>query len=336
MFIIGCTAREYKLSGDIFVKTGEYEKAITQYQEWAEMEDDSPEPFVSLSVPYYRKNNYRKSAEYLKKAFEIDRDAAEETVLFYENFLEAENYTWSVFYNGAKEFLDSQQLDIARRLVEEAEEVDDSIHKSMSYVLHGRIYIMEGQEDTAFDYLNKAVDLDEDNGEAYVYLGKIYSNQNKIDTSISFLKKAISKDPDNFLGYKWLGQNYLRIEKYDKAVEMFEKAASIRKNDTAILYNLACAYLQKEDYSRASDLAEKILGLPELESDAKAEAYIILGISNINKEEYNEAIEVLNKAIEADSDKCDSYQLLADAYHKAGKVELSKKFAEEWEKCVKK
>jgi tetratricopeptide (TPR) repeat protein len=328
--------RDYKLSGDIFVKTGEYEKAAEQYKKWANKRKNDAEPYVALSVPYYKENNYMKSAEYLKKAFEVDKEAAKKAVLSYEKLLEVENYSWHIFYTGAKEFLDKQELKIAKGLVEEAEEDKDSNYKAMAYVLHGRIYIMEGKETEAFDYLGKAIKLDENNGEAYLYLGEIYSNQNKPDKAISSLGKAISKNPDNLLGHKLLGQNYLKVGKYDKAIEALEKASSMSNNDQTLLYLLSSAYLQKEDYTRASDIAEKILGLPELESGAKAEAYIILGISNIHNKKYDEAIEVFDKAVEADPGKCDSYQLIAHAYNKAGKVKLSKEFSKKWERCVKK
>ncbi len=247
-----------------------------------------------------------------------------------------ENYSWDIFYNGAKEFLNVKQFEMASGLIEEAEEISDSNYKAMSYVLHGRIYIMKGEDEKAVDYLNKALDIDADNVEGYVSLGEIYTSQNEIDKAISCLKKAVSIDPENFLGHKLLGQNYLKQAKYDMAIETLEKTSSMSNNDPLVLYNLSYAYLKKEDYTRASDIAEKILVLPEIKPDAKAEAYILIGISNIHKESYDEAIEALNKALEADSSNCDSYQLLAHAYNKAGKVSLSQKFSKEWEKCVQK
>jgi tetratricopeptide (TPR) repeat protein len=334
--VVCCTTREYKLSGDIFVKTGEYEKAVEQYQRWVNRRKNDSEPYVALSVPYYKKNNYMKSAEYLKKAFETDKESAKKAVLFYEKLLEVENYSWSVFYTGAEEFLNEKQFEVAGGLIEEAEDVEDSKCRAKSYVLHGRICIMKGEEDKAFDYLNKAHNLDADNVEAYVYLGEVYASQNKIDNAIASLKEAVSKDPDNFFGHKLLGQSYLKQEKYDMAIEMLEKASSISNNEPTILYDLAYAYLQKEDYTRTSNIAEKILDLPEIESNTKAEAYILLGMSNIYEEKYNEAIKALNKAIDADSNKCDSYQLLAHAYNKAGNLSLSKKFSRKWENCVQK
>ncbi len=336
ILIAGCTAKQYKLSGDLFIKSGEYEKAAAQYKKWAKRETDNPKPFVSLSLAYYKQEDYKKSAEYLKKAFEIDKSLAKEAVMFYENLLEIDSYIWKVFYNGTKEFMKEQQFKIALGLIEEAEDVTSSKYKAMAYVLHGRIYIMEGDSDKALEYLLKALDLDDNNVDAYIYIGEAYTYKNNTDQAISYLKKAISLDPEIFEGYKLLGQNYLIVKKYDLAIEMFEKASSIVDNDPYVLYNLAYAYLQKEDYSLMKGVAEKVLGLPEVESGTKAEAYILLGMSGIYTEKYSEAIEALKKAIEVDPGKCDSYQLLAHAYNKTGKISLSKEFSKKWEDCVAK
>ena len=250
--------------------------------------------------------------------------------------MEAENYSWDIFYNGAKEFLSTKQLEMAGNLVEEAEAVGDSNYKAMSYVLHGRIYMVKGEDEEAIDYLNKALDIDAGNVEGYVSLGEIHMSQNEIDKAIFHLKKAVSIDPGHFLAHKLLGQNYLKQSKYDMAIETLEKASSMSSSDPLVLYSLSYAYLKKEDYTRASNIAERILVLPEIGSEAKAEAYILIGISNIHKESYAEAIEALNKALEADSANCDSYQLLAHAYNKAGEISLSKEFSRKWEKCVQK
>ena len=334
--IVGCTARGYKLSGDIFLKTEEYEKATAQYKAWAKKEKDNPGSYVALSVSHYKENDSTKSAEYLKRAYEIDRDIAGESVLFYEKLLGLKNYSWQVFYSGAKKDLNNGEFKRAAGFIKEAEEVQDSIYKAMSHVLHGRIFLEEGEEDKALSYFGKALDFDEDNAEAYLYSGEIFTNRDQYDKAVLNLKEAISVKPDIFLGHKLLGQNYLRAKKFDMAIEAFEKALSINKDDQVVMCKLAAAYLQKEDYTRASSIAQTILNLKEIESDKKAEAYIILGMTDIYAEKYDEAVEVLNKAIEADSNNCDSYQLLALAYSKAGKVNLSKEFAKKWEECVEK
>jgi tetratricopeptide (TPR) repeat protein len=334
LFVACCTAREYKLSGDIFLKTGEYDKATAQYMAWAKKEKDNPSPYVALSLPYYKQDNYVKSAEYLKRAFEIDRNLAEKAVLFYEKLLEVENYSCYIFYTGAEELLNNGQIEKAIEFIEEAEEIEDSNYRAASYVLHGRIYMKEEDDDEAYRYFEKAIDFDENNAEAYLYLGEIFTNRNEFDKAVFNLKESISIKPDIFLGHKLIGQNYLKAKKYDMAVESLEKASSINSNDPIVLYSLAYAYLQKEDYTRASNVAETILNLQEAKSDIKAEAYIIMGMSDIYEEQYDEAIKVLNKAIEADSNNCDSYQLIGLAYNKAGKVKLSKEFSQKWEKCV--
>jgi tetratricopeptide (TPR) repeat protein len=273
----------------------------------------------------------------LEKAFEIDRDSAREAVGYYEDLMKVNNYSWNVFYNGSKDFMDEQQFKIAGKLIEKAEEeVTVPKYKAAAYALHGRILIMAKNKKESLEYLHKAINLDTNNVEAHVDLGNIYANQNDTEKAIFHLKKAVSLNPEYLTGYKLLGQNYLKVKKYDMAIEMLERASSMTANDPTILYDLACAYLQKEDYTHAKSIAEKILGLPELEANIKAEAYITLGMSDIYNEKYNEAIDALKNAIAADSNNCDSYQLLAHAYNKLGNASLSREFTQKWERCVTK
>jgi len=337
IFFIDCGTREYKLSGDLFIKSEEYEKAAVQFKKWANRDPDNAKAFVSLSVPYYKKDDYKKSAEYLGKAFDIDRDSARKAVGYYENLMKIDNYSWNVLYNGSKDFLNEQQFKIAGELIEKAEEeVTAPKYKAVAYALHGRILMMGKNEEKSLDYLHKALNLDTTNVDAYTYLGEIYAKQNNTEKAIFHLKKAVSLNPEYFTGYKLLGQNYLKAKKYDMAIEILEKASSNITNEPVILYDLAYAYLQKEDYTRAKSIAGKILGLPEVGPNAQAEAYIITGMSDIYSGKYNEAIEALKNAIAADPGNCDSYQLLAHAYNKLGKANLSREFSKKWKKCVAK
>jgi tetratricopeptide (TPR) repeat protein len=336
LIISGCTAKQYRLSGDLFVKSGEYYKAVEEYTKWSRREPQNFKPLTSLSVAYYMQENYKEAAKSLKKAFEIDSVLPKETVAFYEGLLGIENYTWNVFYNGAEVFLSENQNLLALKMIEEAEKVEDKEKKASSFALHGKLFIVKEEEKEALEYLFKAVEIDENNFEAYVYLGEVYSKLEKPTQAIKYLKKAITIDTETFTAYKLLGENYLKIKKYDSAIEMFEKASSIRNNDLVILYYLADAYLKKEDYARAINVAEKILDLPEENTASTAEIYILLGISNFHLEKYSEAIEALKKAIELDPDKCDSYQLLAHSYNKIGKDSLSEEFSDKWENCVSK
>jgi tetratricopeptide (TPR) repeat protein len=335
LFLTGCSTKEYKLSGDIFIKSKEYEKAADQFKRWVNRDSDNPKAFVSLSVPYYKENDYKKSAEYLNKAFNINPDSAREAVEYYENLMEVDNYSWRVFYNGSKELLNEQQYKTASELIEKAEEANSSKYKAMAYALHGKILMIEGNTQKSIDYFYKAIELDTNIADAYIGLGEIYTNQNNTDKAIPYLKKAISLNSEYLTGYKLLGQNYLKAQKYDLAVEMLEKAYSLT-NDSAILYALTQAYLQKEDYARAKSIAEKILGFSELDSNSKADAYITIGMADIYNQNYTNAIEALNEALRANPDNCDSYQLLALAYNKVGNLSLSKEFSEKWKKCVAK
>ena len=327
---------QYQLSGDLFLKSEEYKKAATEYSKWANAEPDNYKPFVSLSVTYYLQKEYEKSAEFLMKAFEIDTVLSQEAVVFYEGLLSMNNYTWNVLYSGAEAFMLDNRLATALKLIEEAEKDDNKKKKAMAFVLHGKIHIAKKEEDKALQYFLQANELDKDNLDAYICLGEGYLNLDEFSKSITYLKKALDIDAENFTACKLLGEIYMETKEYDLAIEMFEKASSLTDDNSAILYKLAHAYLQKEDYPRAKNIAEKILDLPEIDEATTAEAYILIGISSFNNEEYNESIEALSKAIESNPHNCDSYQLLAHSYHKIGKDSLSKEYSQQWETCVEK
>jgi tetratricopeptide (TPR) repeat protein len=328
--------KQYQLSGDLFLKSEEYKKATTEYSKWANVEPDNYKPFVSLSVAYYLQKEYEKATECLMKAFETDTVLSKEAVVFYEELLSMDNFIWNVFYNGAEAFILDNQLATAAKIIQEAEKVDNNEKKAMAFVLHGRIHIEKEEEDKALQFFLKANELDRDNVNAYVYLGEAYSNLAEPSKAITYLKKAINIDAGNFTACNLLGEIYMETKKYDLAVEMFEKTSSLTEDNAAVLYKLAHAYLQKEDYPRTKNVAEKILDLPEIDEATAAEAYILIGILGFNNEKYTESIEALNKAIEANPDNCDSYQLLAHSYHKIGKDSIAKEFSRKWESCVEK
>lgn len=318
----------------MYVKSEDYEKAISQYKEWVKREPNKPAPFVAISIPYYKEKEFKRSAVYLKKAFEIDKDLAVRAVKSYSNFIKSDSYSWDVFYHGAEKFLDEQKFELAGGLAEKAEEVSSGRRKAMAHVLHGKSLLGKEEKKEALGLFQAALDLDDENLDAYISLGKIYTAQGNPEKAITHAEKALALDSTCFRCYKLVGQNYLRVQKYNLAVEVFEKASSIKDNDPSLLYELACAYLQKEDYSRAEGIGEKILGLPNLDAKTKTETYILLGISNMYKKDYDKAIESLKEAIEVTPDNCDSYQLLVQALNKIAKEDLAREFAKKWEECV--
>ena len=169
----------------------------------------------------------------------------------------------------------------------------------------------------AIEYLEQAILLDRNYGEAYSNLGLAYDNKGDYDKAIEYYKKALkiilrklgSEHPNVAIYYNNLGFAYREKGDYDKAIEYFQKALKIglRKlgsehPNVAFYYNnLGKTYNNKGDYDKAIEYLQKALkiGLRKLGSEHPnvAITYNNLGLAYDNKGDNDKAIEYYKKAL---------------------------------------
>lgn len=282
------------------------------------------------------KKDYKNSAEYLKKAFDINKDSTEEGIKYYEELLGISGYGFSVFYNGAESFFLDGENEKVLEMLEKLEELELlSYQKIQAYLLKGKALIREGKEEEAVNCISTIFEWDSLNFEAHLALGEIYTDKGENEKAIFHLKKAKFVNSENFEVNKLLGRNYLKLGQYNLSIDALEKALSIREDDPEVLYSLGYAYLEKEDYTRLKNIAERILSLP-LNSTKRADAYILLGLGEFYGEKYQEAISALKEALKIDSTNCDPYKILSDIYEKEGKSDSARIFSQIWKRCINK
>lgn len=152
--------------------------------------------------------------------------------------------------------------------------------------------------------------------EAVDYLKKCNpsSNENKRDKcnelGFSYLKLRNSKDaieqynqtlslfPDNGIALRGLGNVYYEIdEDHDQAISYFEKALKVdEENSRPIYYKLGWLYNDKERYDDAINILLKAIDYDSEDSGYREE----LGYAYYMKEDYEFAITQLNKAVSLD------------------------------------
>ena len=152
--------------------------------------------------------------------------------------------------------------------------------------------------------------------EAVDYLKKYNpsSNENKRDKcnelGFSYLKLRNSKGaieqynqtlslfPDNGIALRGLGNVYYEVnEDHDQAISYFEKALKVdEENSRPIYYKLGWLYNDKERYDDAVNILLKAIEYDSEDSGYREE----LGYAYYMKEEYEFAITQLNKAVSLD------------------------------------
>ena len=173
----------------------------------------------------------------------------------------------------------------------------------------GYYYIEEKDYEKAEAVLNKALEINPNEGYAYNELGYLQSIQGKTDLALKTYVKGSEKDPGMGGNFYGAGAIYSDMGEYDKAEKNFEKAIALYtkaeakdKADKAARM-LYFTYLDKGE----RDKARKFLN--DSVSKGLAQGYFYSQLANFYYEEKNfdEALKHNLKGLKADPDEAENY-----------------------------
>jgi tetratricopeptide (TPR) repeat protein len=100
-------------------------------------------------------------------------------------------------------------------------------------------------------------------------------NVKEYDLAYFFLNKRYKETPDAFSS-KWLGNINLNRDDVEAAIKYFQESIRYNNSDAQVFYNLAGAYIQKEDYNSALEILEKCIEIdPEFPNVQNLKAQLI-------------------------------------------------------------
>jgi superkiller protein 3 len=142
------------------------------------------------------------------------------------------------------------------------------------------------------------------------------------------LLTILKLDQKNAAAYNRLGILYSRQKEYKDAIECFEIASSIQPSASS-LHNLGLIYYETENYAKAALAFEAAL---KMEGDLAARH---VAYAKVQEKLGNgdQVIVSLKRAVELEPNP-QSYQLLADAYLRAGDTESASVITNKKEKLI--
>lgn len=168
-------------------------------------------------------------------------------------------------------------------------------------------YHLQELYDTIAD-TGKVLKIESDNMEALELRGGSYYILGELETAMNHYRKGLKYDPEHKgckNGYRLIKKITTFTQKAEKANEQQNYPAAIKhlENLAAVdpehriiapkaYLDLAEAYMNNKQYTEASDAALKSIALDE----GNANAYKMLGIIHMEKDEYEEAIQRFTKA----------------------------------------
>lgn len=167
-----------------------------------------------------------------------------------------------------------------------------------------------------------AISKKTDYKEAYYQAGWCCNELEKYEDAIDLLKKYMpatnteKKNKSNQLGF-----SYYKLQRATEAIIEYKNAIDLSPKDGIALRGLGNVYYEiAEDHDNATEYFE--LAIKEDEEDSKP-IYYKLGWLYNDKERYDDAIKILLKAIEYDSEDSGYREELGYAYYQKGEYEFA-------------
>lgn len=241
---------------------------------------------------------------------------------------------------------------------------------SRDYVT-GVNFLLSNQQDKAVDLFLDMLKEDTGTVEAHLTLGNLFRSRGEVDRAIrihqSLMESASLTYDQRLLAIQQLGRDYMAAGMYDRAEEMFAQLVDETDFRVSALQQLLQIYQATSDWQKAIDTAERLVKLGKdqkrveiahfycelalqmmgnddmdkamslLKKGAAADrnsarVSIMMGRIFIAKDEYNKAVESLERVIEQDRELVSEIlEMLQVCYQQLGKPD---EWAEFLKRCV--
>ncbi len=251
---------------------------------------------LEIGTAYYKKSDYPKAIEYLKKATVEDPSNREAAQLL----------GMSYFAGGhpadAIPILEKVQGWIARANVD-------------GYYILGVCYIQTRNYDQARQAFGKMFDVPSDSAAAYLFTARMLLRQEYDPIAEEYALKAATLDPKLPLAHFLLGELYLYKSRLPEAIAEFRKELALNPAHAATYYKLADADSRDQKYDEAQRLLQQSIRLDPTSSGP----FILMGKVLQKKGDYDLAVLSLKHAVTMDPNNPTTHYLLGQVYRDLGK-----------------
>ncbi|HKH98373.1 MAG TPA: tetratricopeptide repeat protein [Candidatus Sulfotelmatobacter sp.] len=291
------------------MQQGKLADAIAELQTLEASAPDTKGLALELGTAYYKKSDYVKAVEYLKKAVAAEPGNGEAIQLL-----------------GLSSYLGGHPAD-AIPLLEKVQGWYPRANVDASYIL-GICYIQTKDYALARKAFGKMFDVPPDSAASYLFTAQMLLRQEFDPVAEEYAQKAVVLDPKLPLAHYLLGELYIYKSRIPEAVAEFQKELAINPAHAPTYYKLADAYSRIQKYEDAERLLQRSIWL-----DASSTGpYILLGKVLEKKGEFELAVRALQRAANMDPNNPTTHHLLGQAYRDMGKkdeAESELKLAEE-------
>jgi tetratricopeptide (TPR) repeat protein len=280
------------------VQQGRMDDAISALQALETSNPNAKGLDLELGTAYYKKSDYPKAIEYLKKATAADPGDNEAVQLL-----------------GLSYYLGGHPAE-AIPLLERVQAWYPRANVDAAYIL-GICYIQTKDYPNARKAFAKMFDVPPDSAASYLFTARMLFRQEFDPIAEEYGQKAVALDPKLPLAHFLLGELYLYKSRVPEAIAEFQKELAINPGNATTYYKLADAYSRVQKFEDAERLLQRSIWLDATSTGP----YILMGKVLEKKGELQLAVRALQKAATMDPNNAMTHHLLGQAYRDMGKKE---------------
>ena len=280
------------------MQQGKFDEAIAKLQTLEARGPALKGLALEIGTAYYKKSDFPRAIQYLKKATAAD-PANEEAIQLL----------------GLSYYLGGHPAD-AIPLLEKVQGWYSRANVDASYIL-GICYIQTKDYPQARKAFAKMFDVPADSAASYLFTARMLFRQEFDPIAEEYGEKAVALDPKLPLAHFLLGELYLYKSRVPEAIAEFQKELAINPGNAATYYKLADAYSRVQEFEDAERLLQRSIWLDATSTGP----YILMGKVLEKKGEFQLAVRTLQKAATMDPNNAMTHHLLGQAYRDMGKKE---------------
>ncbi len=282
----------------LLMQQGKIDEAISELQALQANASDVRGLDLELGTAYYKKGDYAKAIDSLKKASRADANNGEAIQML-----------------GLSYYLGGHPAE-AIPLLEKVQGWYPRANVDASYIL-GICYIQTRDYPHARAAFAKMFDVPADSAASYLFTARMLFRQEFDPIAEEYAQKAVSLDPKLPLAHFLLGELYLYKSRVPEAIAEFQKELALNPAHAATYYKLADAYSRIQKFDDAERLLQRSVWLDSTSTGP----YILMGKVLEKKGEFELAVRALEKAAAMDPNNPTTHHLLGQAYRDMGKKE---------------
>jgi tetratricopeptide (TPR) repeat protein len=280
------------------VQQGKIDEGIAELQAIEARDPSAKGVSLEIGTAYYKKSDYSKAIEYLKKAISSDPGNDEATQLL-----------------GLSYYLNGRPAE-AIPLLERVQGWYARANVDAAYIL-GVSYIQLKNYDQARQSFGKMFDVPGDSAAAYLFTARMLFRLDYDPIAEEYAKKAAELDPKLPLVHFLLGELDIYKSRIPEAIAELQKELAISPANAATYYKLADAYSRVQKYDEAERLLQRSIWLDATTTGP----FILMGKVLEKKGEFELAIRSLQRAASMDPNNPTTHHLLGQAYRDMGRKE---------------